>query len=96
MGSQPPITYRALDFLVENGFAHKIERLNTFVACNYPNQNHTPAFLICQTRTAVVEAHSEPSKGMLGQAARAVDFVIKRAVVEAEGLCPKCHVRTSI
>ena len=27
LGSQPPVAYRALDFLVKNGFAHKIERL---------------------------------------------------------------------
>ena len=32
-GSQPPVAYRALDFLVANGFAHKIERLNAFIAC---------------------------------------------------------------
>ena len=29
--SQPPVAYRALSFLVEHGFAHKIERLNAFV-----------------------------------------------------------------
>ena len=28
LGSQPPVAYRALDFLVTHGFAHKIERLN--------------------------------------------------------------------
>jgi Fur family zinc uptake transcriptional regulator len=27
LGSQPPIAYRALDFLVTNGFAHKIEKI---------------------------------------------------------------------
>jgi Fur family zinc uptake transcriptional regulator len=32
-GSQPPVAYRALDFLVANGLAHKIERLNAFIAC---------------------------------------------------------------
>jgi Fur family zinc uptake transcriptional regulator len=35
-GSQPPVAYRALDFLVANGFAHKIERLNAFIACAHP------------------------------------------------------------
>ena len=87
---------RALDFLVKNSFVHKIEHLNAFVASNCPNQNHTPAFLICQTCAAVVDAHSELSKGILGRTAKAADFVIKRAVVEAEGLCPNCHVGTSV
>lgn len=35
-GSQPPVAYRALDFLVACGFAHKIERLNAFIACAHP------------------------------------------------------------
>ena len=47
IGAQPPTVYRALDFLVSNGFAHKIERLNAFVACAHPGERHAPAFLIC-------------------------------------------------
>jgi hypothetical protein len=39
-GSQPPVAYRALDFLVAHGFAHKIERLNAFVACAHPGESH--------------------------------------------------------
>ena len=46
--SQPPVAYRALDFLVENGFVHKIERLNAFVACALPGTVHSPAFMICR------------------------------------------------
>ena len=30
LGSQPPVVYRALDFLVGNGFAHRIERLGAY------------------------------------------------------------------
>ena len=37
---QPPVAYRALDFLVANGFAHRIERLNAYVACCVPGQGH--------------------------------------------------------
>ncbi|MEL6691127.1 MAG: transcriptional repressor, partial [Pseudomonadota bacterium] len=32
LGSQPPVAYRALEFLVKEGLAHRIERLNAFVA----------------------------------------------------------------
>ena len=38
LGGQPPVAYRALDFLVEHGFAHRIERLGAFVACARPDQ----------------------------------------------------------
>lgn len=89
-GSQPPVAYRALDFLTENGFVHKIERLNAFVACSHPGAAHSPAFMICRKCDAVAEAHSTPAKGALGAAARAVGFEIERTVVEAEGVCPSC------
>jgi Fur family zinc uptake transcriptional regulator len=89
-GSQPPVAYRALDFLVENGFVHKIERLNAFVACAHPGASHSPAFLICRKCDAVAEAHSAPARGTLGEAARATGFKIERTVVEALGVCPSC------
>lgn len=91
LGSQPPVAYRALDFLVSHGFAHKIERLNAFIACAHPGRDHTPAFLICRSCDAVAEAHAEPTRGMLGRAAEESGFAIEQAVVEALGQCPKCR-----
>ncbi|MCY4180129.1 MAG: transcriptional repressor [Litoreibacter sp.] len=89
-GSQPPVAYRALEFLTAHGFAHKIERLNAFVACNHPGENHSPAFMICRLCDGVSESHAFPAKGALGEAARAVGFQIEKTVVEAEGICPDC------
>jgi Fur family zinc uptake transcriptional regulator len=89
-GSQPPVAYRALDFLVANGLAHKIERLNAFIACVHPSHAHTPAFMICRLCDAVAETQSSPTRGALGSAARATGFRIERTVVEAEGVCPAC------
>jgi len=89
-GSQPPVAYRALDFLVKHGFVHKIERLNAYIACAYPHEKHSPAFMICRLCGSVAEASSAPAKKLLGQAAHDVGFRIERTVVEAEGLCPKC------
>jgi Fur family zinc uptake transcriptional regulator len=89
-GSQPPVAYRALDFLVTHGFAHRIERLNAFIACTKSEDRHTPAFLICRSCDRVVEAEADPQAGELGRAARRTGFVIERTVREAEGLCPDC------
>ena len=89
-GSQPPVAYRALDFLAENGFVHKIERLNAFVACTHPEERHSPAFMICRLCDAVAEAQSSSAKGGLGAAAQAAGFHIEKTVVEAEGVCPAC------
>lgn len=76
---------------MKNGFAHKIERLNAFVACAHPGENHAPAFLICRNCDTVAEAELDPREGRLGKSAAALGFVIERAVVEAEGLCPNCR-----
>ncbi|EIE50319.1 Fur family transcriptional regulator [Salipiger aestuarii] len=89
-GSQPPVAYRALDFLVSNGLAHRVERLNAFIACAHPGENHAPAFMICRLCESVAEAQSAPARGALGAAARATGFRIERTVVEAEGVCPTC------
>ena len=89
-GSQPPVAYRALDFLVANGLAHKIERLNAFIACVHTHHSHTPAFMICRLCDAVAEALSTTARGGLHDAAHATGFHIERAVIEAEGICPGC------
>jgi len=89
-GSQPPVAYRALEFLVKHGFVHKIERLNAYIACAHPREKHSPAFMICRLCGSVAEASSAPAKKQLDQAAQDVGFCIERTVVEVEGLCPKC------
>jgi Fur family zinc uptake transcriptional regulator len=91
LGSQPPVVYRALDFLLNNGFAHKIERTNAFTACMHVGVDHAPAFLICRTCEAVVETESILSKDLLRNAAQKMEFQIERVVLEAEGLCPRCQ-----
>ncbi|MBC6438817.1 MAG: transcriptional repressor [Rhodospirillales bacterium] len=88
--SQPVVAYRALDFLSRHGFVHRVERLNAFIACSHPGENHTPAFMICRLCNIVAEARSAPARGQLGAAARAAGFRIERAVVEAEGVCSSC------
>ena len=87
-GSQPPVAYRALNFLVENGFAHKVERLNAFVACSFFGKVHSPAFMICRLCDAVAETQSMPVGKALGRAASG--FQIEQTLVEVEGVCPVC------
>ncbi|WIY27797.1 transcriptional repressor [Parasedimentitalea psychrophila] len=91
LGSQPPVAYRALDFLVKHGFAHKIERLNAFIACTHPGDSHAPVFMICRQCNAVAETHTNLNDGQLGQLAQEAGFQIEGTVVEVEGLCPKCQ-----
>ncbi len=90
-GSKPPVAYRALAFLVKNGFAHRIEKLNAYVACAHPGAQHDPAFLICNDCGAIAETPVSASAGRLAQTARQSGFQISRTIMEAEGQCPQCR-----
>jgi Fur family zinc uptake transcriptional regulator len=87
---QPPVAYRALDFLVARGFAHKIEKLNAFIACAHLGLHHSPAFLICRRCASVAETRVDETSGPLNDVANSAGFVIEKAVIEAEGICPNC------
>ncbi|HBD92185.1 MAG: Fur family transcriptional regulator [Rhodobacteraceae bacterium GWE1_64_9] len=89
-GNQPPVAYRALEFLVDQGLAHRVRRLNAFTACMTPGESHAPAFLICRQCNAVAEAPAEGVRAALEAAAAELGFVVERANLEALGLCPKC------
>ncbi len=91
LGGQPPVAYRALEFLVEHGFAHRIERLAAYVACTRGAGGHAAAFLICRMCRRVAEtAFSAPAPELAADAARA-GFTLERVVVEAEGVCARCR-----
>lgn len=89
-GNQPPVAYRALDFLVEHGLAHRVQRLNAFAACMHPGQAHAPVFLICGTCGLVAEAAAAPVVAALEGAATAAGFTVERSTVEALGTCAAC------
>lgn len=90
-GSQPPVAYRALDFLTKHGFAHKIERLNAFTACSHPGEAHAPVILFCRVCEAVAEGVADPHRGNLERVAAETGFRIERTVTEAEGVCSNCQ-----
>ncbi|MEM8947994.1 MAG: Fur family transcriptional regulator [Pseudomonadota bacterium] len=89
-GSQPPVVYRALDFLIEQGFVHKIERLNAFLACDCPADDHGAKFLICIGCERVAEFEDKAIGKALDKIAAGSGFAIGRATLEVEGLCPDC------
>lgn len=90
-GKQPPVVYRALDFLVDAGLAHRVQRLNAFAACMHPGEAHQPAFLICRACNAVAEAPAAHVRAALDTAAAPAGFTVERATVEALGLCGTCR-----
>lgn len=90
-GNQPPVAYRALDFLVEQGLAHRIQRLNAFTACVHMGEDHAPAFLICRVCNTVAEAEASTARRSLEAEAARAGFRVERTTIEALGLCPSCQ-----
>ena len=88
LGSKPPVAYRALTFLVDQGFVHRIERLNAFIACAHPGANHDPAFMICRSCGKVAEAQANAA---MDKTAAQSGCQVEQTVIEAEGLCPACQ-----
>jgi Fur family zinc uptake transcriptional regulator len=101
LGSQPPVVYRALDFLIEAGFVHKIERLNAYVACCQPGEGlgaepgmgHGACFLICSRCRKVAEVEDGALDIAIAQAAAGRGFAMRRIVLEIEGTCPACRAK---
>ena len=89
-GHQPPVAYRALDFLVQHGLAHRLQRLNAFAACLHPGHDHPPAFLICRACDKLAELPAAPVRDALTELAATTGFTVERATIEALGLCPAC------
>ena len=88
--SQPPVAYRALDFIVEHGFVHKIESQNSFVACSDPGEHHSPIFMICKKCDSVSEATASVPASDLSEALMATGFKVEQTIIEAEGVCSTC------
>jgi len=86
----PPTVYRALDFLLEHGFIHKLESINAFVGCHHPDEAHQVPFLICDVCASAVELCDERVATLLGSQARERGFVPRAQTLEVHGVCAAC------
>lgn len=86
----PPTVYRALDFLLENGFIHKLESINAFVGCHHPSEAHQVPFLICDRCSRTVEICDERVSEFLIQQALEHGFQPQAQTLEVHGICASC------
>lgn len=89
--AKPPTIYRALDFLVRMGLAHRIESLNAFVACGIGACARSTIFLICEKCGGAEEFDAGHALVDLTEAAKRDGFSINRTMIEASGLCGACQ-----
>lgn len=98
-GAAPPTVYRALEFLLDQGLIHRVERLSAFVGCvagctaepDGESHTHAAQFLICRTCGKVIEMQNHDVSAVLARAAKQAGFTISSATIEAEGQCSTCR-----
>lgn len=86
----PPTVYRALDYLSEEGFIHKLETLRAYIACYHPEKDHVSQFLICTDCGMVNELELPAIASSLKQAVDEHGFKIHHPVIELTGRCHSC------
>lgn len=89
--AKPPTIYRALDFLLEQGFIHKIESTNSYVMCHHLDEPcHTSALFICHRCDQVHERPADTLQQQLETLASLAGFTLQHSVIEVHGLCQAC------
>ncbi|MFT3801769.1 MAG: Fur family transcriptional regulator [Burkholderiaceae bacterium] len=89
----PQQIYRALDKLIEYGLVHRVETLNSFVACAHPHDHGhgLVAFAICDQCGHVDEFPDAAIERRLKSWSRDHAFRISAATVELRGTCAQCE-----
>lgn len=88
--AKPATVYRALEFLAEQGFIHKIESTNAFMLCHHFDHTHPVQLLICDKCGNVQELHSSVLSHELNNLASDTGFNVVSQTIEAHGLCASC------
>ena len=89
--TSPPTVYRALDFLVQAGFVHRVETLNAFVACPHGKGDHNAQLLICSQCGTIAEIDDPMIRAVLQAGGERHGFDVKPQTLEIRGLCPVCR-----
>jgi len=89
---QPPITYRALDFLKKSGLIHHVTSLNAYVGCIHAKDpNHVGQLLICTNCHEIAEIEPENAVSELINEAKSQGFTPSLTHIEMLGLCQDCN-----
>lgn len=88
---KPPTAYRAIEFLTEHGFVHRIESLNAYVTCHSDHRHQGSQFMICDSCGDVVETHLCHLPDPLEARTLECGFHLSRWNVEIHGTCAACY-----
>jgi len=88
--AHPPTIYRAIDFLIENGFIHKLNSINSYVGCFHPKVHKECYFLICKICNIYQECCDKNLTDNIFKTANKRDFIVSNTTLEIEGHCHGC------
>lgn len=88
----PPQVYRALEKLIDYGLIHKLESINSYVACQHRHcgSHQVTSFAICDSCENVSEIINAEFDKTLHGLAEHVGLTPKHSTVEIHGLCNAC------
>lgn len=94
-GFRAPLqVYRALEKLIDYGLVHRLESLNSFVACSHPHDHHHAhgmiAFAICEKCGQVDEFSDEMVETRLSGWSKDHAFKLSKTTIEMRGTCAQC------
>lgn len=90
----PQTIYRALNWLIEQGLAHKVESLNAFVACSHGCHYGPSVFAICKSCGAVSELKDPVIDVAVDAWSGLAGFAVRRAALELQGVCARCNAQS--
>jgi Fur family zinc uptake transcriptional regulator len=99
----PPTVYRALQKLIDEGLAHRLETQNAYVACQHGDaahgarhdqgfdHAHRAGFMICRLCGKTQEFGDAEVGEVLARIAARENFAGERVAIEIQGLCADCR-----
>ena len=88
----PPQVYRALEKLIDYGLIHKLESINSYVACQHRHcgSHQVTSFAICDTCERVLEIINQEFETTLHGLAERSGLNPTHSTVEIHGTCATC------
>lgn len=88
--AKPPTVYRALDFLSEHHFIHKLYRQNAYIGCTHPDKQHLCQILLCRLCGNVAEQCDRQMNEALHTLVHKHHFTPEDDAIEIAGVCADC------
>ena len=95
--AQPPTVYRALHYLVEHRYLHRVHSNQTYTVCQFDGQagdqhgEQVDILFVCRQCSDVCELIDPVFSALLAQLSEQKRFSLDRSAVEFSGLCQRCH-----